>query len=190
MKTLFVVDMQKDFLLNDGKLNLGHDTKGLRERIGSFIKEFKGHVALTQDTHDADSCEFAAFPPHCLIETEGWELVDEVISVAQEREPINPMQDGIKGENTVEIIFKRSFSGMGLYWTLDKAMLESEIHVVGVCGHICVHDLVVSVVNFAKEKYNLIPKIILHKDMVDDFDKDAQEFAIKRLTSLYGVTIV
>ena len=89
MKSLFVVDMQNDFLLNDGKLNLGHDTKELRERVASFVKDFKGHVSFTQDSHNTESCEFKLFPQHCLVETDGWEIVDELIAAVDGRTPIN-----------------------------------------------------------------------------------------------------
>lgn len=190
MKTLYVIDVQNDFLLNDGKLNLGHDTKELRERIAAYIKDFKGHVVLTQDTHEMGSCEFNAFPEHCILSSKGWDIVDEVKEAIKPRKTKHSTMREKKDIDTYEVIFKRSFSGTELIYTLDDEVLVREINIVGVCSHICVHDIVTSIVNYAKEHLNIIPKIIIHKDMVDDFNTEMAEFALKRLQSLYGVEVV
>lgn len=204
MKTLFVIDMQKDFLLDSGKLNLGHDTKDLIQRVSHYIRDFKGHVVLTQDSHNADSCEFPAFPEHCIFESEGWDLADDIYASVQGRrpvvtlppqaEPVDPrvaeMLKEKKGDDSVEVIFKRTFGGLGIMWTLDEETIRGEIHLAGVCTHICIHDTVALIVNFAKEKFNIQPKVIVHKDLIDDFNSEMAEMTLKRMQSLYGVEIV
>lgn len=190
MNTLFIVDCQNDFLLNDGKLNLGHDTSDLRCKIASYAKDFKGHVVATMDTHNNESCEFKNFPEHCLIHTEGWELVAEVMTSLENRKQIIPQNNDPLGEDTLALVFKTSFSGLELFYSITKELLEGEIHITGVCTHVCVHDIVSSIVNFAKEKFNTLPNIIIHKDMVDDFNPEMSEMSLKRLQNLYGITII
>ena len=189
MKTLFVVDVQNDFLLSDGKLSLGDNTANLIAKIAAYIKAFKGHVVLTQDTHNEDSCEFDVFPEHCLIGTHGWELVDEVFEVLKERKPISSKDKEECREDTMELIPKASFSGLSLFWTLTEEVLRGEIHVVGVATHVCVHDLIASMVNFSKEKFNISPDITLHVEMTGDFDDKMAGMATQRLRDLYGINL-
>ena len=79
---LIVVDTQNDFLLEDGSLYIGHDTSTLRKKIATYVRDFEGKIFVTQDTHEADSCEFkengGPFPAHCVLNTKGWEVVDEI----------------------------------------------------------------------------------------------------------------
>ena len=171
---LVVVDMQNDFLMPDGKLNLGHDTTELRKKIGDYIQNFDGKIIATMDAHGVDSCEFKMFPPHCVIGTPGALLVKEVI------EPL-----GAKGGS---IIDKVSFTGKlvkdGIMNSYDE---DTEVHVVGVCTHMCIHDVVADIVNAVKEKYNLLPVVYVHEDMVDDFDPDMAAFALNRMERLYAI---
>lgn len=177
MKGLLVVDMQNDFLdVEKGSLNVGHDTTELQNRVAEFIKGFDGDIVISYDTHDEDCCEFNTFPAHCVKGTWGHSLAE-------------PVRDALKHVDSlgIGVGYKNSFSGEGVLDELGENY--DELHVVGVCTHICVHDLVVDYVNRIKNSQNKIPKIIIHKDMVDDFDPQMAEFALKRLQNLYGVEV-
>jgi len=174
---LIVVDCQKDFLLPDGKLNLGHDTKKLIKDISDFVKGFEGDVIYTLDSHKKDSCEFKLFPEHCVRDTVGMELVEEL----KESKP-----------NNFYVIEKSSFTDEYIVFLINKLSYRedySEIHVVGICTHICVHDIISDIVNHYKNEHNITPKVIVHKNLVDDFNPEMAEFALKRLQNLYGVTV-
>lgn len=177
-KALIVVDMQNDFLLEEGSLNLGHDTKTLRENIAKLVDTFEGQIYLTFDKHQEDDCEFTVFPVHCVEHTEGHKLAEEIKNV-------------LRGKNFLTA-GKKSYTG-GAVTNMANELADNnikEIHVVGVCTHICVHDVVGTLVNHTKEIHNYIPQIIIHKDLVDDFAPDMAEFALKRMESLYGAKLV
>jgi len=177
-KVLIVVDMQNDFLLNEGSLNLGHDTKELREKVAKFIDNFEGRLYFTYDSHTEDDCEFETFPKHCIEGTTGLRLVDEIKEVIQERD--------------YETFPKKSFT-CNLIDNLANELADNdikEVHVVGVCTHICVHDIVANLVNSTKNAKGYIPQVIIHKELIDDFDPEMADYAIRRLTSLYGAKLV
>jgi len=178
-KILLVVDMQNDFLdAKKGSLNLGHDTSDLQERVAKFIKAFDGPILLTKDTHKKDACEFKTFPPHCIEETWGNEVTPT-------------LTEALLGKKFL-FVAKNSFSSNPVVVNLDaQAPVQNiELHVVGVCTHICVHDIVSQYVNYCKTVYDVIPTIIIHEDMVDDFDQEMAAFTLKRLKNLYGVELV
>jgi len=177
-KALVVVDMQNDFLLESGSLNLGHDTKTLRENVAALVASFDGPVYLTFDKHKEDDCEFAVFPVHCVEHTEGHKLAEEIKAV-------------LKGKN-FHSVGKKSYTGGGVTNMANEFYDNDikEIHVVGVCTHICVHDVVANIVNHTKNQYNYIPKVIVHQNLVDDFDADMAAFALKRMVNLYSVELV
>lgn len=177
-KALIVVDMQNDFLLNDGKLNLGHDTKKLREEVASFIKSFDGLLYFTFDNHHEDDCEFKTFPKHCIEHTKGHKLVDEIRNVIRDKD--------------FEIFPKKSYTG-GSIINLANQLHDNdveEIHVVGVCTHICVHDIVSTIVNHSKNEHSYLPNIIVHSNLVDDFNPDMAKFSLERMKNLYGAKII
>jgi len=177
-KVLIVVDMQNDFLLDEGSLNLGHDTKDLRERMAEFVDKFEGRLYLTYDNHQEDDCEFETFPKHCIEHTNGHKLVNELKAV-------------IRGKD-FETLAKKSYTG-GAITNLANELADNdikEIHVVGVCTHICVHDIVATLVNHTKNFHGYIPQIIIHKDLIDDFNPEMAEFAVQRMQNLYGAKLV
>jgi len=176
-KALILVDMQNDFVHKEGSLTLPHDTSKLIEDMTQFVKDFDGMLFFTKDTHNTDACEFKLFPKHCVEDTWGHNIVESLIYAVKDR--------------SHSVINKKSFSDDKVSYLGDTFMelgIE-EIHVVGVCTHICVHDVVSGLVNYTKSKYNNTPKFIIHRNLVDDFDQDMSEFALKRLQNLYGVDI-
>ncbi len=181
-KVLVIVDCQMDFLDPNGSLYLGHDTTGLIKRISQFINNFDGDLVYTQDWHEEEDVEFTQFPKHCVEDTWGSDIIPEI------------NEADIMPNHTSIVFTKKGYTDtqiprfLSSYAFQDK---DAEFHFVGVCTHICVLDIISSLVNEIKEvgRVPYLPKIIVHKDMVDDFNPEMAEFALKRMQSLYNVTL-
>lgn len=182
-KLLIVVDMQKDFVDPDGKLTLYSEakTEKLVDGIADYIKNFNERVFYTLDTHENSSCEFSSFPAHCIEGTEGHKLTDKIATAILEKERSN--------QRTISGLGKASYTGSKLVDFLATTYPDMEYHIVGVCTHICVHDITSSLVNRFKELHNKVPKVIIPKELTGDFDLEMAEFALKRLERLYGVEV-
>lgn len=127
-KILVVIDMQKDFIY--GVLGT-KEAQLIVSKVVDKIKGFKGEVVYTRDTHDErylQSQEGRNLPVvHCVKETQGWQLVDEVDKLANE------------GEN--KIFDKPAFGSMelvGYIEALYKTQKINEVEMIGVCTDICV----------------------------------------------------
>ena len=129
MEILVVVDMQKDFV--DGAL-------GTKEAcaIVPFVKarieeaSAKGEtVIFTRDTHEENYMETQEghrLPvPHCIRNTAGWEIVDELKSYTEETQPVD----------------KPTFGSVDLCSALqivnEKVPVE-KVTLIGLCTDICV----------------------------------------------------
>lgn len=187
-KVLLVVDMQNDFLMGDGKLNVGHDTSDFRARVADYVENFDGEVYLSKDVHYKGDCEFKIYPEHCLIDTDGGEFVGEIndalkakIDKSDEFTPFTPLvytKNAFSGSVAQEISTK-------LYEDLSN---PKELHVVGVCTHICVHEIVADIVGDCSYRFNSYPIVKMSEEMLDDFDQIQAQAAITRFKNLYGVT--
>lgn len=180
-RALLVVDMQNDFLDTEkGTLNMGHDASGLIDRVAAFVQNFDGPVVVTGDSHDKDCCEFEQFPEHCLKDSWGADFPTQLKAAYEAHEDIT-------------YVDKESYTSSEVVDALDQLFHYSkgdlELHVTGVCTSICVHDIVASYVNHVKNEYGVVPKVVLHRNMVDDFDPEAAAFTLKRLSTLYGVEV-
>jgi len=171
MKALFVIDMLKGFLNNDGALYCGESSRKIIPFVKEKIEEFhesKELVVFICDSHDPDDLEFKVFPKHCVTGTAGAEIIDEL--------PVD--------EKDV-IIKKKRYSAF--YGTnLDQVLIDhkiSEVHVVGVCTSICVMDTV-------GDLRNRDLTVIVYKNGVADFDPQAHEFALRRIETIYGAKIL
>lgn len=134
MKILIVVDMQKDFI--SGPLG-NEQTKAVVPHVLKRIEEavYNGEqVWYTFDTHEEnylDTIEGKYLPiKHCIYETDGWKLIDEIENIAIEYSANNR-------------IIKKSFGA----YDIPKLILENydlgkdpitDITLIGVCTDICV----------------------------------------------------
>ena len=126
MKTLIVIDMQKDFI--DGSLGT-KEAVGIVDNVKKKIEEYLKNgdeVIFTRDTHQEnymDTNEGRHLPMiHCIEETEGWEIRPELIDAVKK-----------SGSGNVTIINKPSFGYTG--WGDFEF---EEIELVGLCTDICV----------------------------------------------------
>lgn len=119
MKTLIVIDMQKDFI--DGALGTKEAiaiVPHVKKKIGEYARRHD-EIIFTRDTHTEnymETNEGKHLPvPHCLKGTPGWEIYEGLY---------------VPG---AEIIDKPSFGWMG--W---GGRQFDEIEIVGLCTDICV----------------------------------------------------
>ena len=123
-KVLVVVDMQNDFL--NGALG-SPEAEKIIPNVKDLIKDFKGEVIFTRDTHGEDylnTREGRHLPvPHCTRGSRGWQITDELETLGR------------------RIFDKPTFGSVHLAKYLaemhERAGLES-VTLVGVCTDICV----------------------------------------------------
>ena len=121
MRTLVVVDMQKDFI--DGTLGT-NEAIAIVPNVVKKIEEYRSNgdqIIFTRDTHQKNYLETQEgrnLPvEHCIEGTEGWQIAKELV---------------VKDEDLV--INKVTF---GHVW--DKDVIKGiEIELVGLCTDICV----------------------------------------------------
>lgn len=127
-KKLIVVDMQKDFTYGALRNEMAIEViKNVVEKVNNF----DGEVIFTYDTHQEnylETSEGRKLPvTHCVEETEGWALVDEL--------------EAIRSANNNRCFNKPTFGCVELAETLKKENdVEpiDEIELIGVCTDICV----------------------------------------------------
>lgn len=122
MKTLIVIDCQNDFIT--GPLG-SKEAQMIVPKVKQKIEEYKERgdaVIFTRDTHYSwysKTLEGKKLPvSHCIKDTEGWQIVEEII-------PTNI---------TLRVINKDSFG----YDNWKRASIIGDIEIVGVCTDICV----------------------------------------------------
>ena len=119
---LIVIDMQNDFVKNEP---FGNETA--REIIPEIQKmiesKFYDDIFFTRDCHYTwqKSIEMKDYPPHCLTNTEGWEIIDELKPYVDVAHTINKFSYGCNKWGSV----------------LYDPIIEN-ITLVGVCTDICV----------------------------------------------------
>ena len=125
---LIVVDMQKDFV-NEA---LGtKEAEAIVPAVLEKVKNFQGEVIFTKDTHFEDylsTSEGKQLPvEHCIKGTQGWQLIDELDSICQEK--------GCKVYEKLTFGCKELAQDM-----LEKHKEEgiASIQLIGLCTDICV----------------------------------------------------
>lgn len=171
MKALLVIDMLKDFIDEDGALSTGKSGKQIIGFVKEKIDEFRSEgypVIFICDNHEKDDKEFDMFSDHCIANTEGAKIIDE-----------------LDVKDTDKIIRKRRYSAF--YGTdLDLSLREKgveELYLVGVCTNICV-------LYTAADARNISYNVNIYKDGVASFDEEAHKFALKELVSTLGCKII
>jgi nicotinamidase-related amidase len=126
-KILIVVDMQKDFV--DGALGTP-EAVAIVDNVVEKIKSHDGDIIVTYDTHFDNymqTQEGKNLPvPHCIKDTDGWQLDSKVQSALENRE-----------YKTIE---KLTFGSTELpeYIKQNYNVNDIEIELIGLCTDICV----------------------------------------------------
>jgi len=167
MKILIVVDMQNDFLTGSLKTK---DATEIIPKIKKVVEEYKKNgmpVIFTKDTH-TDSYlltqEGKALPViHCIKNTYGWEICDE-----------------LKNINYGEVFEKNTFGSIELFENLKKQYNSNidEITFCGVCTDICV----VSNAIIAKAYFPEV-KIVILEDCTKGVTEESHLSALSTLKS-------
>lgn len=151
MKILVVVDMQKDFV--DGALG-SSEAQAIVPNVAAKVKEYAemegSLVVYTRDTHFADYAdtrEGRYLPvPHCIFETEGWEIVPEVLN-----------------DRVAAAIFNKETFGYSAIAEeisyIVNGELDQEIDSIEVCG-LCTDICVVSNALILKASFPNIPFVV------------------------------
>jgi nicotinamidase-related amidase len=79
MKALIAVDMQKDFCYKNGALYI-QGAEEIFESMEKVVRIARGKIPVifTQDWHREDDEEFRIWPRHCIADTEGAEIIEEL----------------------------------------------------------------------------------------------------------------
>ncbi|MDK2796043.1 MAG: nicotinamidase/pyrazinamidase [Archaeoglobaceae archaeon] len=124
MKALLIVDMQKDFCYKNGALYIP-GAEEIFKPTKKVVEKARGKMPLifTQDWHREDDEEFKIWPKHCIAETEGAEIIDEL--------------EVTKKDYFVKKRRYSAFFGTDLDLLL-RELKVSELFVCGVATNICV----------------------------------------------------
>lgn len=136
MKSLVIVDLQKDFYDPSGSLYVS-GAEALPARVAAIAADFDC-VFLTLDWHPANHCSFVAnggtWPAHCLQYSWGASLPDEVLGVLdRDRQDVFFYEKGTHA-------YREEYGAFNdISETELKALKGSEqIVVCGLCGDYCV----------------------------------------------------
>lgn len=113
---------------------------------------------LAQDTHDPDTPEFAAYPPHCVAGTSESQTVSEIRDL--------PFADAIT------VVEKNSISpevGTNLNEWMEEHRQVSTFLLVGDCTDLCVYTAAMWL-RFQANAHNLQRRVIVPAMGVDTFD--------------------
>lgn len=140
MRYVIVVDMQKDFIT--GALG----SKQARDIVPTMVRTLEGYrhtdtaLIFTQDTHNdnyLNSMEGKKLPvPHCALGTEGWEIIDELVSYTTDVDYAHPDLAPFAANGK---IYKPTFGSLdlvNLLYNFEEKI--DEIVLMGVCTGICV----------------------------------------------------
>lgn len=125
-KILVVVDMQKDFV--DGALG-SSEAVAIVDNVVKKINEFDGEIIVTYDTHQDNymgTREGKYLPvPHCIKDTNGWQLNDKVQEALDAKEYITIRKPTFGSTRLVEMLN-------------DCDQKNTEVTLIGLCTDICV----------------------------------------------------
>ena len=170
---LVIVDMQNDFVTKGGALYF-EKAEDVKPVVLDCVKnhvEKDENIIFTQDWHEKDDEEFKLFPPHCVKNTWGAELFDE-------------LKELVQGYDKAFFVRKKKFSAF--YGTdLDEKLKElspTKIEVCGVATNICVLFTV-------EELRNRGYEVILYENGVSSYDEKLHEFALSQMRDVLGAKI-
>jgi nicotinamidase-related amidase len=170
MQALLVVDMQKDFCYESGALFIGEHVENIFEPLKRVIETAREKIPVifTQDWHRSDDKEFEIWRPHCVMDTVGAEIIDE----------LNPKPRDF-------YVKKRRYSAF--YGTdLDLMLRElgvRKLYVAGVATNICV-------LHTASDAVLRNYEVAVIEDCTAALNDYDYEYAIKHMKNVLNVEIV
>jgi nicotinamidase-related amidase len=168
---LLVVDMQNDFVKPDGNLVVpaASETVPAIEGLLDAARERDVRVAYTQDTQIEDDPEFDIWPAHCLQDTWGWEIIEE----------LQP-QDG-------DLVCRKNrydgFYGTWLDHFLSNIWQVKNLVIVGTVSNICVAHTAASA---GLRWYH----VVVPADGVSALTEFDQALTLRQVSGLYAGSVV
>jgi nicotinamidase/pyrazinamidase len=160
MKTLVIVDVQRDFCNPEGALYV-KGGEALPEKIAGKAKEYDA-VIMTLDWHPANHCSFKCmgglWPEHCIAFTDG-------AGLPKEFGPI--MADGaflyFKGQDPDKEEYG-AFSDLPEDDSVFAVLAMSDrIDVCGIAGEYCVKETTANLLNYVDaDKVNILMDLTVH----------------------------
>ena len=142
MEVLVVVDMQKDFV--DGALGTKEAcaiVPFVKARIEEAVQK-EETILFTRDTHEEnymETQEGQRLPvPHCIRNTAGWEIVEELLPYTEQSQPVD----------------KPTFGSVDLCSALqivNEKLPVEKVTLIGLCTDICVISNAFTVKSFLPE---------------------------------------
>lgn len=123
---LLITDMQNDFVKPKGRLVVADAlaTVAPIQTLLATARKAGAPIVFMQDTHIKNDKEFAIWPEHCVINTWGWQIVDELLPQAN------------------EVVLQKSrydaFYGTALEYYLKGVWNVKRLIIVGTVSNICV----------------------------------------------------
>ncbi|MEM0022650.1 MAG: isochorismatase family cysteine hydrolase [Archaeoglobaceae archaeon] len=170
MEALIVVDMQKDFCYRNGALYI-ENAEGIFEATKRVIDKARKKgmkIIFTQDWHRSDDEEFKIWPKHCIMNTWGAEIVDE----------LKPREEDY-------IVKKRRYSAF-FATDLDLTLRELKVEKIFICGvatNICV-------LHTAGDAAIRGYKVAIIEDCTKALSDYEQKYAIKHMKSVFNAEIL
>ncbi len=169
-RALIITDMLNDFLDPAGALYVGEAGRAIIPFVATKIQQMRQEGAVIiflADAHDPDDPEFRRFPPHAVLGTWGAAVIPE-LSVAA-------------GDH---LVAKTTFSGLFNTELHDILRQEgvTEVHLVGVCTSICVMET-------ARDLDLNGFQVVVYRDGVADLHQEDNDWALERMSRLFGVQV-
>ena len=167
---LIIIDMQNDFCRPDGKLYVGQMCAKTFPRIRALLdrsREAGVPVIYSQDWHGPDDPEFKTWPAHCVANTWGAEIVDELKPTARDR---------LVKKVTYDVFFRTEMED------LLKELGVDTVIVTGTVSNICVMH---AVAGASLRGYRVVVPI----DCISALNDYAQELAIYQMSTVYRTAI-
>jgi nicotinamidase/pyrazinamidase len=180
MKAICFVDCQNDFMDADGALAVpGTDAiRGKLAEIRRFAADRSIQVFFTMDSHDGTEPEMIAqggpFPPHCIVGTEGEDIIPEVpivlIPVVPPRTIFHNPPASVFPKRCYDVFDPIMGNSNIEGWLKEKNI--DKVYIVGVVGNICVQA---AAIGMAKRGID----VTIWDDAVVFMSIDAENNAIK-----------
>jgi nicotinamidase-related amidase len=168
---LIIVDMQNDFVKQGGHLVVP-DAQDSVSTILSLVKRARVagvKIVYTQDTAFPRDKEFEIWPEHCLIDTPGWQIIDDLLPQKGDLVCMKNRYDG--------------FYGTWLDHFIDKVWHMSTVVIVGTVSNICVLHTAASA---GLRWYH----VVVPADGITAFTEFDQALTLHQVSSLYNGSIV
>lgn len=165
-KLLLVIDYQNDFVAPEGILTAGEPAQILEPHILKRVEDYLAEgqdILFTLDTHDMASWdrhpESAAFAPHCLRGSEGWQVYGGLAPYAE-------------GRSVEKSAYCPPFALLEA-WVAEYDSIE----LLGVCTDICVLQTAVGLYT-AKADSGSAVRLSVDKKGCASFDQKGHEYAL------------